>query len=129
MVIVICIDWFAPAYKAGGPVQSVANMIAQFENDNCQFKIFCSNKDVDGSIIVPGETDKWVTYSSNTQVWYRSEKPRANAALKNEMKKTTADILFVNGIYSLRFNLMPLFFVPAEKKIVSVRGMLPPGDL
>ena len=109
-MIFILIPWFHPAYKAGGPIQSVANMVnglreacgangeefrrseilpvaectvnrfAQqtdvcstqddktkkddsLRSDNFQFKIFCSNKDLDGGILqgIKAADKKWRT--------------------------------------------------------------------
>ena len=30
--VLICIDWFLPAYKAGGPIQSISNMVNHLKN-------------------------------------------------------------------------------------------------
>ena len=43
--ILVCIDWFLPAYKAGGPIQSINNIISHFNND-INFWIYTSNKDL-----------------------------------------------------------------------------------
>ena len=41
-------------------------------SDNFQFKIFCSNKDLDGSLLQGVAFDEWVPYNANTKVWYSS---------------------------------------------------------
>ncbi|MEP7111258.1 MAG: glycosyltransferase [Ferruginibacter sp.] len=127
--IFICIDWFYPAYKAGGPVQSIANLVAQYQRPDTRFKIFCSNADLDGTIVKGVAFDKWVNYNAFTQVWYASKANQKIKFIKDELKRSETDILFINGIYSWYFNIVPLFFCKAPRKIISVRGMLHPGAL
>ncbi len=47
--IFIIIPWFLPAFRAGGPVQSIANLVKQY-NDDVQYFIFCSDTDLNGSL-------------------------------------------------------------------------------
>ena len=138
--VYISIPWFLPAYKAGGPIQSIANLVnqlavgsgqfaagsLQLASEPCQFKVLCSNKDLDGTVLVGVEYDSWVRYSSNTEVWY-SSKENITEVLNNELKKDA--VLFIVGIYSWAYNLKPLLFCKGVKKIISVRGMLHPGAL
>ena len=127
MTICIFIPWFFPAYKAGGPIQSIANMVDQF-TENISYKIFCSNIDLDGTVLnVPVNT--WVKYNDHTQVFYTSKKLMSVISLKKEVKRVGADILFINGIYSWYFNLAPLLFYKVPHTIISARGMLHPGAL
>jgi glycosyltransferase involved in cell wall biosynthesis len=143
--IFITIPWFHPAYKAGGPIQSIANMVSQLgnrqsaidngppeaigkDNNVFEFKIFCGNKDLDGSVLTNVEFDKWVRYADHTEVWYAS-KNNLTAVLQNEIKKESPAYLFIMGIYSWRFNLKPMIYCKGVKKIISVRGMLHPEAL
>jgi len=125
--IFICIDWFHPAYKAGGPVQSIANLVGQYGGGHLQIKIFCSNKDLDGSVNSGVAFDEWVQYNGYTQVWYAAGK--SVAGFKRAATQFKADVIFVIGIYSWYFNLVPLLFGKAPVKIISARGMLHPGAL
>ncbi len=122
-------------------MQSIANMVKELGSDAlgqtpggnlhgnvAVFKIFCGNKDIDGSLLTNVEFDKWVKYSDNTKVWYASGNNLA-ALIKKEIKLDAPDCLFITGIYSWQFNFKPLFFCSKVKKIISVRGMLHPGAL
>ena len=169
MKVYILIPWFQPAYKAGGPIQSVANMVKQLAvgegqravgsgqeavgseqlpvgggqfavgNGAFEFKIFCSNKDLDGSIVQGVAFDEWVPLKPvlamtgsfatlRTKVWYSSAN-NILPVLKQEIKKEKPDYLFITGIYDWQYNLKPLLFCKGVKKIISVRGMLHPGAL
>ena len=101
-----------------------------FGNDNfdVEFKIFTSNKDLDGTVLQNVEFDKWVSFSENTEVWYSSQN-NLLPVLKKEIKKETPAFLFIVGIYSWQYTAKPLLFCKGVKKIISVRGMLHPGAL
>ncbi len=125
--IFISIPWFLPAYRAGGPVQSIANMINQFDTD-ISYKIFCGNVDLNGEGIGNIETGKWVTYNEHTKVWYADPLNRT-ATLQRLVKESKPDVLFIVGIYSWVFNIIPILTCRVPRKIISVRGMLHPGAL
>jgi glycosyltransferase involved in cell wall biosynthesis len=125
--IFICIEWFHPAYRAGGPVQSIANLVNHYGEGQVNFQIFCSNKDLDGSVNRGVVFDEWVFHNERTQVWFASG--NSVARFKRAVGQCKADVIFVIGIYSWYFNLVPLLFGKAPVKIISARGMLHPGAL
>ncbi|CAN5339459.1 hypothetical protein BH11BAC5_BH11BAC5_30270 [soil metagenome] len=127
--IFITINWFHPAYKAGGPVQSIANLVGNYSDADTQFRIYCANTDLDGTILKDVLFDEWVDYNSYTKVWYASKKSRSLKFIKDELNAANPAVIFVIGIYSWRYNILPLFFGKAQRKIISVRGMLHPGAL
>lgn len=96
--------------------------------DNFQFNIFCSNKDLDGSLLQGVAFDEWVNYNAYTKVWYSSSN-NILPVLQREIKNESPDYLFITGIYDWQYNFKPLLFCKGVKKIISVRGMLHPGAL
>jgi len=126
--IFITIPWFLPAYKAGGPIQSIANLVENF-NEEIEYKIFCSDTDLGGDKLQDTKFDEWTKYDSHTEVQYVSKKKMSLSLFKKQLKESSAAILFINGIYSFYFNLLPLLFGREIRKIVSIRGMLHPGAL
>jgi glycosyltransferase involved in cell wall biosynthesis len=114
--IFISIPWFLPAFKAGGPIRSIANLVGTF-NINVEYYIFCGSKDVDGTELQVSEFNTWISHSANCKVWYASE--NVTFALKQEFQKTGASILYIVGIFDYN----------ATKKVLSVRGMLHEGAL
>ena len=127
MIIFITIPWFLPAYRAGGPVQSIANLVNNFSN-GVEYYIFCSCKDLNGEPINSILNNQWVAYNDITKVWYDSGQcTRAN--MLREYKKVKPDVLYIIGIFSWQYAILPLLFCKAAKKILSIRGMLHPGAL
>ncbi len=126
----------ATAGKGGREVDSRESLVVRQNTSDSNkkpgkeyaFKIFCSNKDLDGRILKNVEFDKWVRYSGNTEVWYSSSKTILQV-LKKEIKKEAPACLFIMGIYSWQYNFKPILYCGGVKKIISVRGMLHPGAL
>ena len=122
----IFIPWFVPAYKAGGPIQSIANLVDKYEN--ADFRIYTSNRDMDGSIL-PVETDRWLKYNTRTEVWYASKKNQRINLMKHEVKSFVPDVIYINGIYDWYFNFVPMVFITGTRRIIATRGMVHPNAL
>ncbi|RYZ62416.1 MAG: glycosyltransferase [Chitinophagaceae bacterium] len=123
----ITIPWFFPAWRAGGPVQSVQNLVAG-PVEGIEYRIYCGHAEWDGSPLPGIETGKWVPYNQHTFVWYAGPGKRRQDLVR-ELERVAPDILFVNGIYDWYFNILPLWVGRKMRRIVSVRGMLHPGAL
>ena len=65
--ILLLLDWFDPAYKAGGPIRSAVNFAKQMQSD---FDIFVFTGDRDLNEIKPLKDvviDKWVEYAPRSK--------------------------------------------------------------
>ena len=127
--IFITIPWFLPAFRAGGPIQSVANLVREF-NEDVEYFIFCGDTDLNGTALENKniEVNTWVRFNEHTQVWYAgSEKTSDNLVKQVAAKKP--DILFITGLFSWHYNMVPMIFCKGPMKILSTRGMLHPGAL
>lgn len=125
--VFISIPWFYPAYRAGGPVQSVANLVNEY-SDNIEFRIFCADTDLNNIPLENIIKDQWVNYNAYTKIWYSSGSGRFSS-LKKQVNIFKPDVLYIIGMYSPVFNILPLFFCKVPSTILSVRGMLHPGAL
>jgi glycosyltransferase involved in cell wall biosynthesis len=125
--IFITIPWFHPAFKAGGPVQSISNMVNELR-EGYQFFIFCGDTDLNGLPITIRSSNEWVPYNDHTKVWYARKKHRSQQ-LKEQVKIIQPDIVYMVGFFSWHFTLVPLLFTKVPQKILSVRGMLHLGAL
>ncbi len=125
--VFITIPWFLPAFRAGGPIQSIANLVKEF-NEEVEYYIFCSDTDLGGGALENITTGEWVRYNDHTQVWYAQHEKISDSLVK-QVEAIKPDVLYIIGLYSWHFNMVPLLFCKAPKKILSVRGMLHPGAL
>jgi glycosyltransferase involved in cell wall biosynthesis len=124
---VICYSYFLPAYKAGGPIQSIANLIRNLYTD-FDIYVLTSNTEFGGQQLEI-EPNQWVDFEQNrAKVMYLSPENQSFFYIKKILQHLQPDKLFVNGIYSLPFTWIPALLYPA-KTIVHVRGMLHAGAL
>jgi len=124
--VFVSIPWFLPAYKAGGPIQSVANMVAALAGQY-RFYIFTADQDVDGNKVSVPQTDTWLSWNDHTQVFYTSV--RRKEILQQTILDVKPDFIFIIGIYDPLFTGAVLFLKTNAVKLLSVRGMLHPGAL
>lgn len=125
--IFISIPWFLPAFKAGGPIQSIANMVNEIK-DGYRFYIYTSNADLHNLPIAVTITNEWIEYNDYTKVWYAGKQERSQH-LVEQVKLIKPDTLFIIGLFDWHFNMVPLLYADATHKLLSVRGMLHPQAL
>lgn len=125
--IFITIPWFLPAYRAGGPIQSIANLVKEFR-EGVQYYIFTSDTDLNGAALDNITVNEWVDFNEHTKVWYAGPE-KISDNLVRQVEDVKPDVLFIVGVFSWHFNMVPVIFCKAPKKILSTRGMLHPGAL
>ncbi len=131
--LMIFSDWFTPAYKAGGPIKSVQNLVNLIHQE-FEVKVVTSNTDEGDQI--PLETvafDQWVE-KEGYSVIYLSEKKRSLRNIALLIDQERPDICYFNSLFSLKFTLIPLFLLKNNKHInprivLAPRGMLGEGAL
>lgn len=128
--ILIFIDWYLPAYKAGGPVQSVHAM-SEALREKFEVYIFTGNTDVDGTVldVIP---DTWTQVADQVHVFYSSRAKRSLKGLRQEIRSVRADAFYINGMFSTWFSVLPLVILRNMRLtnvIIAPRGMLGSGAL
>ena len=131
--VVVLIDWYLPGYKAGGPIQSVANMVERMKKV-FDFAIITSDTDANETSPYPEiKSDEWNTLPDGTRVYYFSKKELQFSTLKKIMLKEQADVIYLNSLFSVFFTIYPLLirkrFMPSRKTVLAPRGMLGKGAL
>lgn len=125
--LVIFYDYYFPAYKAGGPVQSIINL-SNVLAGTMNVHVICSAYEIDGSLLEGIETAQWNNVNG-VQVYYLTHDQKNNKFLRQLIDDIKADAFFINGMFSPRFSIMPLLlwhrvYKGKVKLIVSPRGML-----
>jgi glycosyltransferase involved in cell wall biosynthesis len=126
--ILVFIDWFLPAYKAGGPIQSVNNIIQHFSN-TFDFYVITSNRDLN-EIIPSIETDKWHK-KEKYSIYYLSDKSYNKQKIEKLIKNVNPDFCYFNSLFSIKYSFTPLKIAKKLKipTILATRGMLGKGAL
>jgi|SRR5665647_49837 len=128
--VLIFIDWFLPGYKAGGPIQSIANLVNHLGSE-LDISIITSNKDLGESMPYPDlEFNSW-QIRENYRVMYLDESHQQLKQYKELMTGQDYDSVYFNSMFSVRFTLLPLWAVRNTKSkiILAPRGMLGSGAL
>ncbi|MFK7756985.1 MAG: glycosyltransferase [Flavobacteriales bacterium] len=128
--ILVFIDWFKPAYKAGGPVQSVFNLTAALSAD-MEFYICTSNTDLGTAEPLAVTSDEWIEFAPNISVIYLSDTNQTAETIRSVVHSQKFDAIYMNSVFSYRFSILPLWLSRklAAKRIVASRGMLAKGSL
>lgn len=130
--VLVFIDWYLPGYKAGGPVRSMANMTAHL-SDEIDFYIVTRNSEYgDNTPYKDVESDKWTDFAEGVKVWYCSAGTPSVGLWKQLIKESSPDWLYINGIYSPLFSILPLIaarLIRFERIIIAPRGMLAPSAI
>ncbi len=129
--ILICIDWFVPGYKAGGPIQTVRNFV-QAMGDSFEVSVLTGDRDLHDTQPYQGiERDTWLDFAPGIRVCYLSPEAQKPNYIRKLIKDLKPDYLFVNSLYSLIFNIIPV--QTALRKAIPIvwapRGTLAPSAL
>ncbi|MFM9911710.1 MAG: hypothetical protein ACKVOW_20480, partial [Chitinophagaceae bacterium] len=122
------IDWFDPAFKAGGPIRSCINFVNFFHKDFELF-VFTGCYDLGSTEILEGiEPGKWSNYNSKAQVFYALPKQLNNKSIADLINKLGPDYIYLNSMFSFKFSLLPLWLKKSGRIqssiILAPRGML-----
>ena len=124
--VLIFIDWYLPGYKAGGPIQSVANLVANLTDE---FDFSVVTRDTDYCEILPYtniKSNEWNILPDGNRVYYFSDSQLNRANIRNLIRKENFDAVYLNGIYSLYFTLIPLYYLRKKHEktvVIAGRGM------
>tara|TARA_B100001287_G_scaffold237831_1_gene210989 strand:+ start:16952 stop:18079 length:1128 start_codon:yes stop_codon:yes gene_type:complete len=127
--VLIFIDWYYPASKAGGPISSVLNMV-NLLHKNFDFFIVTGSKDLNSQNNLQDVIlNNWQSVGF-AKVIYLDNKYQKIKKLKEVVNKIKPDIIYVNGIFSRFFSVLPIYlFDNYYSIIVNPRGMFGEGAL
>ena len=120
--ILIIIDWFPPAYRAGGPIRSTVNLIDSL-SEFFDFYILTSNRDL-GNIKLNVNHSRWLDYDTSVKVFYVDMDKSPFATIKEQIHSLKFDLAIVNGMYSWFYSILPVLLIKKRPLIIFPRGML-----
>lgn len=127
--LLILVDWFAPGYKAGGPIQSCVNVSLALKQD---YEVFVFTSDRDFGSEQPYEgvlRDQWTTqFDPSIRVFYASPAALSRKRICEVLQAVQADYIYLNHLFSPRFVVYPLWLLRRKKLsakfVVCPRGAL-----
>ena len=129
--VMVFVDWFYPGFKAGGPIQSCINLIDAFTLE-WDIYVVTGDRDLHDTTAYKGiDSNKWTNYQDKAQVYYAKGQRLTTQKIRDLVRSIQPDVLYVNGMFSWRFSLLPLLTVRNRqiKTIIAPRGMLQQGAM
>jgi glycosyltransferase involved in cell wall biosynthesis len=106
---VIILERYLPGYKAGGPIRSIANLVAALGQE-FEFKIVALDRDLGEKTPFPGvTTGQWVNVGNANVMYLRPGLLgglRAFALLRSIDANT---VLYLNSFFARRCSILPIF--------------------
>lgn len=131
--ILTFVSAYLPGYKAGGPIQSIANLVDHL-GDAFDFKVVTRDRDSGDETryagVVPGA---WADVGK-AQVCYLSPKQRTLHSVARLMRETPHDAVYLNSFFHPHFTMLPLLamrlgLAPRLPVILAPRGEFSGGAL
>jgi glycosyltransferase involved in cell wall biosynthesis len=132
MRILTVVGTYLPGYKSGGPIRSVANLIALLGNE-FEFYVLTSDRDKGDNQPYPGiQKGIWHT-QGNAQVMYLSPDELTLSAWYSHLRSLTYDLIYLNGCFLpltiKTLVLRRLNLIPRVPIVLAPRGEFSPGAL
>lgn len=127
--LLILVDWFAPGYKAGGPIQSCINLCIALKD---KYKIYVLTTDTDHGESKPYNgivQDKWIFDEQlGVNIFYAKKQTLKASQLAAQIDYVNADFVYLNHLFSPYFVIYPLWLKFSgkikAKVVVCPRGAL-----
>jgi len=126
-IILSFIDWYLPGYRAGGTLKAFANQVAHLEGIY-HFRIITRNTDYCETTPYDSvKSNQWNRIAPNAEVYYLSADNTSHSSLKKLVNSIEFDSVYIHGIYSLYFSILPILLSKKHKPeriVVTAHGML-----
>lgn len=132
-VVLTFVHYYLPAYKAGGPVRTVSNMVEHLGNE-FDFRIVASDRDSFDKEPFPGVLiDNW-SQLGDAEVFYASPRNRGLSATARVMRSVEHDVLYLNSFFAWQSTVVPLLvrllrLAPRKPTVIAPRGEFSAGAL
>lgn len=124
--ILIYTDWFPPAFRAGGPIQSVYRL-TQLLKEDYEVYVITTNEDLNDSIEDHLSLKNQFVLFDGIQVIYLDSYHRSLIHIKRLSDAIQPQFVFFNGLFNKYFSKYLLYHFsrnPNVSSIISLRGML-----
>ena len=131
--ILVLIDYYTPAYRFGGPITTVASVVAKL---GAEFEFVIVTRDRDCEDTQPFSCvngDSWLQVGKAV-VRYLSPKQTSISGMRRILRELDCDIVYLNSLFSIYFTIVPLLLMqfrlaPRRPVVLAPRGMFSPGAL
>lgn len=105
--LILFVDWFTPAFKAGGPITSVRNLSLALQKEY-EIYVVTSDRDLGDSKPLPNiKTNVWCDIEQ-FKVMYLSPEEQTSQRYSSIYEEIKPDFIHLNSLFSKKFTLLPL---------------------
>lgn len=130
--ILVAAEWFTPAFRAGGPIRSVANLV-EVLGETHDVWVVAGAYDLGQNTPLPDlPLNTWVERPWGHIMYLTRERWTRGLWHHLIIETLQPDYLYLNSLFARFFALTPLFAArrrPETKVVIAPRGMLGPGAL
>ncbi len=131
--LLVFTQWFAPGFRAGGPIRSTTNLVALLQS-RFDIRVITSDRDLGCDAPYPGVVaDEWLPHGPTAHVMYVSPRKQSLGDVRSIITDTAPDCIYLNSMFSPLFTLAPLWWrwrgQRAAKMVVAPRGELLAGAM
>lgn len=131
--ILTFVAFYLPGYKSGGPVRTIANMVAQLGHE-FDFRIITADRDSFETEPYPHiQVNKWSPVGT-AQVYYAEPEFLTLSRVTELLRNTPYDALYLNSFFNPKFTGLPLLArwlrrAPRKPVVLAPRGEFSAGAL
>lgn len=128
MRVLVCLDFYLPGFRAGGPIQSVSRIVMEESEAN---EIFIVTRDHDLGVSQTYEEARrstWVEVGHAQVLYINPASLREVSAAIKMIGKLRPDVIYFNSLFSPLFTVLPLAAVLASR-VSSTILLAPRGEL
>jgi len=124
-VILTLLPHYAPAYKAGGPIRTIANMV-ELLGDEFDFRILTTDRDLREDAALPGIDPNTWTHVGKASVFYADPRGCHPSRMAAAMRAADPDAVYVNTFFTPGFGIMPMILRKAGQTPARARWIFAP---
>lgn len=125
--ILLFADWYAPGFRAGGPIRSCVNFAHNMKGAYDLY-VFTSDRDLGATKPYEGiKAGEWFR-ADGVSLYYCPPQGLSWSNIGRQLRDLQPDLIYLNSMWSLKFTIFPLLLAgrrcPRARIILSPRGML-----
>ncbi len=132
-VVLTTVPFYVPGFKGGGKLVTVRNLVATLSSQ-FQFKVLTADHDMGDTQSYEGiPPNQWVA-NRNCEIFYADSRPGSLQSIREQLRQTDYDLLYLNTVFSRPFGIVPLLLrrlglIVRRPIVIAPRGELAPGAL
>ena len=126
--LLICVDWFDPGTRAGGPIRSCVNLIRVLHHD-VKISVLTGDRDLGAEECYSNvRCGTWNNWNGQATCWYATRRQHATGAFLKAFRRVQPETIYLNGMFSFCGAIVPLLSLRLRggqtRIVIAPRGML-----